>query len=152
MATIRPWYAPPIGWMRELKDVIGLWLVKHVVMPGAHNSGMSVIGRYTWFGKSYPSWTATAPRLERLPNNTNQFASPSDISSNTQNQAYNIYDQLRLGARWLDLRIINVLGDPTAGPFNFHTAHTTYSGMDQTPQHLGATGETMTEVVDRLNR
>lgn len=44
-------FTPPVGWMQELKDVIGPRKAKHVVMPGTHDSSMSVIGKYQWGGK-----------------------------------------------------------------------------------------------------
>lgn len=43
-------YPPPVGWMQYLKDVIGPRTVNHVVMPGSHDAGMSVIGKYVTLG------------------------------------------------------------------------------------------------------
>ncbi|KAI8270287.1 Mutanase [Colletotrichum sp. SAR 10_98] len=66
----------PVAWMDSIKEHIKGRLVKHVIMPGAHDAGMSVIGKYKWGG------------------------TPMD----TQTQAYGIAGQLALGARYFDLR------------------------------------------------
>ncbi|KAI8267365.1 Mutanase [Colletotrichum sp. SAR11_239] len=66
----------PVAWMDSIKEHIKGRMVKHVIMPGAHDAGMSVIGKYKWGG------------------------TPMD----TQTQAYGIAGQLALGARYFDLR------------------------------------------------
>ncbi|KAF4825555.1 Mutanase [Colletotrichum siamense] len=66
----------PVAWMDSIKEHIKGRLVKHVIMPGAHDAGMSVIGKYQWGG----------------------------TSKDTQTQAYGIAKQLELGARYFDLR------------------------------------------------
>ncbi|KAI8189636.1 Mutanase [Colletotrichum sp. SAR 10_75] len=66
----------PVAWMDSIKEHIKGRLVKHVIMPGAHDAGMSVIGKYQWGG----------------------------TSMDTQTQAYGIAKQLELGARYFDLR------------------------------------------------
>ncbi|KAF4491793.1 Mutanase [Colletotrichum fructicola Nara gc5] len=66
----------PVAWMDSIKEHIKGRLVKHVIMPGAHDAGMSVIGKYQWGG----------------------------TSMDTQTQAYGIAEQLELGARYFDLR------------------------------------------------
>ncbi|KAJ5019227.1 Mutanase [Colletotrichum sp. SAR 10_99] len=66
----------PVAWMDSIKEHIKGRLVKHVIMPGAHDAGMSVIGKYQWGG----------------------------TSMDTQTQAYGIAWQLELGARYFDLR------------------------------------------------
>jgi hypothetical protein len=115
-------FPPPVGWMRELKEVIGPRKVKHVVMPGTHDSGMSIIGKYQWFG----------------------------VKENTQTQAYNIYDQARLGSRYFDLRIINVPQIGT-GAIEFHTAHTDISVQCMFGP-VGATGIRMEELIRFINQ
>ncbi|KAK0743969.1 pectin lyase fold/virulence factor, partial [Schizothecium vesticola] len=113
-------YPPPVGWMQHLKDVIGPRTVNHVVMPGSHNAGMSAIGKFSW----------EATRL------------------NTQNQAYNLYNQLRLGSRWFDLRVVIIKED---GPYSFHTAHTSYPSRPVGDMY-GATGATLDEVIGWINQ
>ncbi|KAI8286540.1 hypothetical protein K4K60_000331 [Colletotrichum sp. SAR11_57] len=66
----------PVAWMDSIKEHIKGRLVKRVIMPGAHDAGMSVIGKYQWGG----------------------------TSMDTQTQAYGIAEQLELGARYFDLR------------------------------------------------
>ncbi|KAI8245335.1 hypothetical protein K4K55_002335 [Colletotrichum sp. SAR 10_96] len=66
----------PVAWMDSIKEHIKGRLVKHVIVPGAHDAGMSVIGKYQWGG----------------------------TSMDTQTQAYGIAEQLELGARYFDLR------------------------------------------------
>ncbi|KAK4131592.1 PLC-like phosphodiesterase [Trichocladium antarcticum] len=92
----------PGNWMRGLYDVIGDRPVRHLVMPGAHDAGMSKI--------------------------TNKITSIGS-RSNTQNQGVSIYDQLRAGARWLDLRVGSMAG-----------------------LAVGNTGESLDEVIGEINR
>ncbi|KAF4553630.1 putative glycosyl hydrolases family 18 protein 5 [Elsinoe fawcettii] len=70
-------YDVPVGWMQELKDVIGPRKVRNVIMPGSHDAGMSKAGRHQFGGVDY----------------------------NTKTQGYNIHDQLMIGSRWFDLRV-----------------------------------------------
>lgn len=75
--TSMDWASSPQGWMGALRPVIKDRQLRHVVMPGTHDSGM---GRWThsWFG----------------------------VPANTQTQGLNFYEQLVAGARWFDLRVI----------------------------------------------
>lgn len=75
--TSMDWDSSPQGWMRALHPVIKDRQLRHVVMPGTHDSGM---GRWTH------SW--------------------GGVPANTQTQGLNIYEQLVAGARYFDLRVV----------------------------------------------
>lgn len=67
---------PPVAWMHELLPVIGGRRLKHICMPGSHDSGMSEL----------------------------TLASTLANEGNTRNQYLDIYGQLLRGARWFDIR------------------------------------------------
>jgi hypothetical protein len=94
----------PNNWMRQLYPVIRDRELRHVVMPGSHDAGMSTISK-AWYGLG--------------------------SSSNTQNQGLSIYDQLRVGSRWFDMRI-GALGEAPAG------LHTSAARPAQLPWELQA--------------
>ncbi|KAL4878000.1 PLC-like phosphodiesterase [Aspergillus karnatakaensis] len=109
------------NWMKQIYDVIKDRPVQHLVMPGTHDSGMSTIsGEIVSIGSE----------------------------ANTQTQALNIYDQLRAGARWFDLRVISVHQDNT-DDYAFWVAHV---NDENSAIPIGNTGESLTAVVDEINR
>jgi hypothetical protein len=79
--------------MKKIYNVIKDRPLKHIIMPGTHDSGMSTISGHLLSGGSVP---------------------------NTQTQALNIYDQLRVEARWFDLRIASIhQTKPNEGDYRF---------------------------------
>lgn len=110
------------GWMRWIYNTIKDRPVRHLFLPGTHDSGMSKI--------------------------TNKIRSIGN-SFNTQNQGINIYDQLRAGARWFDLRVGSVHDDNNpARNLGFHTLHVS----DETATVcIGNSGESLDEVISEIN-
>ncbi|KAL1841550.1 hypothetical protein VTJ49DRAFT_6923 [Mycothermus thermophilus] len=115
----------PGNWMRQIYDVIRDRPVRHLIMPGTHDAGMSII--------------------------SNKLISIGS-DQNTQNQALNIYDQLRAGSRWFDLRIGTI-----------HPVHerdvTKHEGFwvlhindEMADFAVGNTGESLDQVIDEINR
>ena len=102
--------------MHELYDVIKHRQVRHLVIPGSHDAGMAIISSTYVNGGN---------------------------SGNTQTQGLQIYDQLRVGARWFDLRIVTV---DTSG---FWAAHVTDESKAGT---YGATGQSFDSIVDDINK
>jgi hypothetical protein len=111
------------GWMRNMYDVIGSRKVRHLIMPGTHDAGMSKIsGMIDSIG--------SAP--------------------NTQTQGINIYNQLRAGSRWFDLRVGSVHANDDAGQNNgFWVMHVNNEMGDIA---IGNTGESLDEVVSEINQ
>ncbi|KAL2856424.1 PLC-like phosphodiesterase [Aspergillus pseudoustus] len=111
----------PGNWMRQIYDTIKDRPLQHIVMPGTHDSGMSTIsGKIVSIGSE----------------------------ENTQTQGLNIYDQLRVGARWFDLRIISVHQSNTAD-YDFWVAHVNDENADVP---VGNTGESLADIVSEINR
>jgi hypothetical protein len=73
----------PHNWMHQMYDTIKDRELRHVVMPGAHNAGSNRFGYDDLF------------RLER------GWKEPCE------NREINVYCQLRSGARWFDMRLVN---------------------------------------------
>ncbi|OBR10453.1 mutanase [Colletotrichum higginsianum IMI 349063] len=110
------WGSSDDNWMSSIRDSIKDRKLKHVVMPGTHDSGMSKIGKYKWGG----------------------------TEANTRTQGGGIYTQLRAGARYFDLRPATV---PADGGFHlFHVVDWDALVV------LGASGVTLNEVVDDVNK
>lgn len=113
----------PGNWMRSIYDVIRDRPLRHLIMPGTHDSGMSDI--------------------------TGQIISIG-AETNTQNQGVNIYDQLRAGARWFDLRVGSVHDNDDAGQVEgFWTMHLS---DEMAPLAVGNTGEPLDDVIAEVNR
>jgi len=112
----------PGNWMNNIKDVIKDRKLRHVIMPGTHDSGMSKI---TLAIESFGT------------------------SSNTQTQGLNIYDQLRTGARWFDLRVQSVHNVLSLSSYRFWTTHIN-DELSNTP--VGASGEAFDQVINEINR
>ncbi|KAK0719065.1 PLC-like phosphodiesterase [Apiosordaria backusii] len=110
------------GWMRWIYNTIRDRPIRHLFLPGTHDSGMSKI--------------------------TNKITSIGN-SFNTQNQGINIYDQLRAGSRWFDLRIGSVHDNNNAGRnLGFHTLHVNDETADLC---IGNSGESLDEVISEIN-
>ncbi|KAK2762469.1 hypothetical protein FQN53_007520 [Emmonsiellopsis sp. PD_33] len=110
-------HKPPIAWMSSILNIIGGRKLKHVCMPGSHDAGMSKIDGHT------------------------QFAN----EGNTQTQFLNIYDQLRRGSRYFDIR--PVIGNGG----KYLTGH--YSNIDVLNiGWQGGNGESLQEIVDEINK
>jgi hypothetical protein len=103
------------NWMRQLAPVIKRRQLRHVVMPGSHDSGMSVISR-AWDGMGIPA--------------------------NTQTQGLNIHNQLLIGIRYFDLRIVSVSGG------KFWAAHVS---DEVATAPLGGTGESLDDIIRGVN-
>ncbi|KAL3477483.1 PLC-like phosphodiesterase [Aspergillus californicus] len=109
------------NWMKQMYNVIKDRPLQHIIMPGTHDSGMSTIsGQIVSIGNE----------------------------ANTQTQALNIYDQLRVGARWFDLRIISVHQSNTAD-YAFWVAHVNDENADVP---VGNTGESLNDIINEINR
>ncbi|KAL4785448.1 PLC-like phosphodiesterase [Aspergillus varians] len=109
------------NWMKLLYDVIKDRPLRHIVMPGTHDSGMSTIsGQIVSIGNE----------------------------ANTQTQGLNIYDQLRTGARWFDMRIVSVHQSNT-DDYAFWAAHVN----DETANiPVGNTGESLSDIINEINK
>ncbi|KAL4901412.1 hypothetical protein BDW74DRAFT_187650 [Aspergillus multicolor] len=109
------------NWMKQMYDVIKDRPLQHLAMPGTHDSGMSTIsGEIVSIGSA----------------------------ANTQTQGLNLYDQLRVGARWFDLRIMSVHQSDTAD-YAFWIAHVNDENSDIP---IGNTGESLTDVISEINQ
>ncbi|KAI9370696.1 PLC-like phosphodiesterase [Aspergillus egyptiacus] len=109
------------NWMKGLYDVIKDRPLQHIVMPGTHDSGMSTIsGQIVSIGSE----------------------------GNTQTQGLNIYDQLRVGARWFDMRIVSV-HKANEADYDFWIAHVNDENADVP---VGNTGESLADVINEVNR
>ncbi|ODA83869.1 hypothetical protein RJ55_02385 [Drechmeria coniospora] len=110
------------NWMRSLYHVIKDRQLQHVVMPGTHDSGMSTI--------------------------SNKIVSLG-VEANTQTQGLNMYDQLRTGARWFDLRISTVHNAPFEADYDFWTLHVNDERADIA---VGNSGVSLDDIVREINR
>ena len=110
------------NWMRKIYDVIRDRQVRHLIMPGTHDAGMSKI--------------------------TDKITSIGS-ESNTQNQGINIYDQLRAGSRWFDLRVGSVHSNDDAAKNNgFWVMHV---NDELGTLAIGNTGESLDDVISEIN-
>ena len=110
--------------MNALKEVIKDRPLRHVVMPGSHDSGMSKLTGAILTGAS---------------------------SSNTQTQGLSTYDQLRMGARWFDLRVqtVHQVAPKCCDDYEFWTTHV---NDERAEVSIGQSGEHLDEVVDNINK
>lgn len=106
----------PENWMKQMYEDIADRPIKSLIMTGTHNSGMS--------------------RISEILKSTGN-------SVNVQNQGVNIYDQLRCGARYLDLQVITVGKE-------FWIAHINDENCDSIIHT--ASGESLGEVVSEINK
>lgn len=110
------------NWMHGLYDVIKDRKVKHVFMPGTHDSGMSQIsGKIKSIGSS----------------------------ANTQTQGINFYDQLRTGARLFDLRVGSVHNNDHTDQYSFWTLHV---NDERSEIAIGNSGESLDAVINEVNQ
>ncbi|KAK4167732.1 PI-PLC X domain-containing protein 1 [Cladorrhinum sp. PSN259] len=111
------------GWMRWIYDTIKDRPVRHLIMPGTHDAGMSTISnKIISLGTEY----------------------------NTQTQGINIYDQLRAGSRWFDLRIASVHPNEDANRNNgFWILHI---NDELAETAVGNSGESLDDVIGEVNR
>lgn len=106
---------PPTDWMHENLETLGNRKLRHICMPGTHNSGMSILGK---------------------------TSSPFVTPRNTVNQVFDVYHQLKAGARFFDIR-------PVISGGQFFTGH--YSPNDLLGW-LGGNGQSLAEIIDQINR
>ncbi|KAK3994196.1 PLC-like phosphodiesterase [Cladorrhinum sp. PSN332] len=109
--------------MRWIYDTIKDRPIRHLIMPGTHDAGMSTISnKIVSLGTEY----------------------------NTQTQGINIYDQLRAGSRWFDLRIASIHPNDDAGKNNgFWILHI---NDELAETAIGNSGESLDDVVNEVNR
>lgn len=98
-----------IVWMRTMYSIIKDRDLRHVVVPGSHDAGMSSITPGS-------GWSGLG------------------IAGNTATQSLDHYNQLRVGTRYFDMRIVSVNGG------KFWAAHIDEE-LKATP--FGATGESL---------
>ncbi|KAF5578905.1 plc-like phosphodiesterase [Fusarium subglutinans] len=92
--SLWPWLVssnPPEDWMHSIYPRIACLTLRELAIPGTHNSGMSWFHRRSFFG----------------------------TPANAQNQKLHIPEQLKNGARWLDLRPSKTGGKWATGHFSF---------------------------------
>ncbi|KAK4096690.1 carbohydrate-binding module family 24 protein [Parathielavia hyrcaniae] len=106
-----------IAWMRSMYDVIKDRHLRHVVVPGAHDAAASKISDGGWFG--------------------------GGTSLNTATQSLDHYNQLRVGVRYFDMRIVSINGG------DFWGAHV---NDETSAAPLGATGESLDDLILGINR
>lgn len=112
----------PANWMNGIKKEIEHRRLTDMVMPGTHDSGMSKLTTAILSGAA---------------------------DSNTQTQLLNVHDQLRVGARWFDLRVSSVHKVTNCcGDYEFWTSHLSEE-LDEVP--IGRSGEKFDEVIDEIN-
>ncbi|KAF2090633.1 PLC-like phosphodiesterase, partial [Saccharata proteae CBS 121410] len=81
---------PSVDWMQQNLDTLGDRTLRHLCMPGSHDSGMSTFGTHTGL--------VTA--------------------ANTLTQTFNISEQLMAGSRWFDIRPVVSGGDMYTGHYS----------------------------------
>lgn len=107
--------AAPVDWMQKSLGSIGNRTLKAICMPGSHDAGMT----------TFNPGTAGA-----------NFA-------NTQTQILNIYDQLRYGSRFFDIR-------PVISDGVFVAGH--YSEVGTSTVWLGGNGQSIADVISQVNQ
>lgn len=105
------------AWMRSLYDVIKDRQLRHVIVPGSHDAAMNEITRSGWWN----------------------FGS----ADNTETQSLDFYNQLRVGVRYFDMRIVSVENE------TFYGAHV---DNELHPDPLGATGPALDDLIAGMNR
>jgi len=106
-----------IAWMRSMYGVIKDRQLRHVVVPGAHDAAMYALSESGWLGLG--------------------------SAANTETQSLDIYNQLRTGVRYFDMRIVSV------NLRLFYAAHVDEEG-NAAP--VGATGPQLEELIAAVNR
>ncbi|KAL2372532.1 hypothetical protein RJZ57_003006 [Blastomyces gilchristii] len=132
-------HKPPIAWMSSILHIIGDRKLKHVCMPGSHDAGMSKLDGHTQcsFPPSPITWNFKVVLLIKEPAVSNE--------GNTLTQYLNVYDQLRRGSRYFDVR-------PAIGNGGkYLTGHYGYIDILEIGWQ-GGNGESIQEIVDGINR
>jgi hypothetical protein len=112
----------PGNWMNSMSKQIANRKIVDMVMPGSHDAGMSKI--------------------------TDAILS-GGTESNTRNQMLNIYNQLKVGSRFFDLRVSSVHQVVNCcGNYKFWISHLS-SEVGEVP--IGRTGESFDEVIKEIN-
>lgn len=105
------------NWMNMIRKSIRNRQLRHVVLPGSHDAGMSKMAAVGWSGGGIPA--------------------------NTETQSLDPYNQLRVGIRDFDMRVITVQSK------KYYMAHIS----DETARFpAGATGTSLQEQIDAVNR
>ncbi|MFT4805346.1 MAG: hypothetical protein ACI9YE_002562 [Psychroserpens sp.] len=101
-------------WMQDNLSLLGTKTIKDICIPGSHDSGMYKV----------VNGTLGADQC------------------NTQTQSFDIFNQLKLGIRYFDIR-------PIIGASQYHTGHYT----DKTPGNIwmGARGGSISEIIQDIN-
>ncbi|KAH8714014.1 putative glucan endo-1,3-beta-glucosidase [Beauveria bassiana] len=105
------------NWMKDMYDVIKDRKLHHVVVPGSHDAAMNNITMAGWWG----------------------FGS----ADNTETQSLDLYNQLKVGSRFFDMRISSVNNG------KFYGAHVS-DELGKTP--AGATGPSLDDLIIGMNR
>ncbi|KAL3441385.1 PLC-like phosphodiesterase [Aspergillus insuetus] len=106
------------NWMRKMYDVIADRQLRHVVVPGSHDAAMSSITVDS-------GWNGLG------------------TASNTETQSLDHYNQLVVGVRYFDMRIVSVSGG------DFWAAHV---NDETSASPVGATGVSLDELIAGVNR
>lgn len=107
------------NWMNAIYDVIKDRDLRHVIVPGSHDAGMSRIS------STDSHWTGAG------------------VPANTETQSLDIYNQLVVGSRYFDMRIVSIQND------EFWAAHVSDEHADVP---IGATGESLDDLIKGVNR
>jgi hypothetical protein len=107
------------NWMHAMYDIIKDRQLRHVVVPGSHDGGMSEISSpgSGWSGAGVPS--------------------------NTETQSVDHYNQLKVGVRYFDMRLVSV----NWGEFWAAHVNTEVAALP-----VGATGDSLKDLIDGVNR
>ncbi|GJC78602.1 hypothetical protein ColLi_01440 [Colletotrichum liriopes] len=113
----------PGNWMRSIKEQIKHRKLVQVIMPGTHDADISKL--------------------------TNAILS-GGTKSNTQNQMLDIYNHLRAGSRWFNLRVSSVHQVvECCGNYEFWTTHLS----DETSEvPISRSGKKFDEVIKEINK
>ncbi|KAK0102135.1 hypothetical protein ONS96_006099 [Cadophora gregata f. sp. sojae] len=107
-----------VAWMKKMYNIIKDRDLRHVVVPGSHDAGMSRISVNS-------GWNGLG------------------TSANTATQSLDHYNQLKVGTRYFDMRIVTVNGG------SFWAAHV---NEEVTAAPVGATGESLDDLIAGVNR
>lgn len=108
----------PINWMNAIKEVISDRQLAHVVMPGSHDAAMYTLSK-TWRG--------------------------GGTDSNIATQYLGHYDQLKVGTRFFDMRLVSVNNKTD----DFWSAHL---DNENGVEPVGNSGPPLSELIRDVNR
>ncbi|KFY44344.1 hypothetical protein V494_01528 [Pseudogymnoascus sp. VKM F-4513 (FW-928)] len=115
-------FGPGNNWMKKIYSTIKDREIRHIVMPGTHDSGMTEISR--------------------------KIIS-SGSRSNTQTQGINFYKQLTTGARWFDLRVASIHNSANLNENSFWALHVNDQNV---PVVIGNTGASLDSIIEEINQ